>query len=533
MKRLFQLASVTVVAAVLAACGGDVSESISTGGTAAVGAPLAGATVSLLCNNGGAPVTGTTSATGKYTASLPATGCEAPYLFKAVGPDASSTPAATITLYGFADAATNINVTPLTDMAARFATGGDPATAFAAVQAGTRQASDYWGGANARAQLATLLAQLGLSTAGITDPLHQVFEAKSGDKIDDLLEALRAKRGAVSLEALVETVAQLGGHTGDQPWKTLFAPDSSTRTIQATNCTVGFYDYVTGMSSETPVSSVVLTLTRGTSTLTALAVPNAAETDVTFAPVVVAGSGGGVDAWSYFRLHAIGGASTFVLPYLQSWSNSYSDYSGIGLGYRSEGEDMMRSASLRKGAALKGAPLKPAAAPARLAPLAISGSTGAGTQTLDVYTYSSATQSTRYMYCDEVTTPVTRGSLNNFQPQARIASLIAGTPTAVVSSAESYPDGCTFYDRLTGTSGTYTYAVSPLGDVAFDGSSLPANWLDDLGSSVQYGENSQYDASGLLVYSNAYVGVGSNYQGVYLNRNYGESPNLYHGCGGD
>jgi hypothetical protein len=153
----------------------------------------------------------------------------------------------------------------------------------------------------------------------------------------------------------------------------------------------------------------------------------------------------------------------------------------------------------------------------------------------EFYTDSTGPQTIRFgsnfdvIYCSQVTNPLTRAQLS-LQPQARLASFLAGSPTAVVSSADSAPDGC-----YVSGGRTHTYAISPQGVVQIDGQTLAANWLDTVNSTnASYSEYiynyppSAYRDAGI------YFSVDSEYRGVYVERTiYGPSTEFNHYCGGD
>ncbi len=460
-------------------------------GTAAVGAPLANATVSLLCNAGGTPFTATTNAAGKYTGNLPV-GCAAPYIYKATGTDPTASPTASITLYGFADAPANINITPLTDIAARYVTANDPAAAYAAVAAGNKKVADYWNAtaaANAKTSLIKVLTDLGLGTsaAGLTDLFQQAFLANGTDPLDKLLDSLKAARGGVSLAALAETMAQNGGTVENKPWNALFPAGVNTITMDASDCTVDSYSWVSNSSlPQVTGTTAAITITRDASGVSINLVPNAAATTVTIG-LIKAGATPAPGDYSSFGLNVRYSTTTFVNP------SFYSSKAGT-----------QTSANFE---------------------------TDSGTNQQGIYAYSQSYPAySNSLYCAKVSKPFVRSALPSFQPQARLASFISGSPTQAISSALSNPDGC--YDGSISPSGTYTYAVSALGDVKFNNTSLPSNWLE-LGAFPQayYSEYVNFDQNGL---SSSSMSIQENYaRGLYLGRNIQPSPSFNQYCGGD
>lgn len=133
MKNSILLGTVASISVLLAGCGGGSSTTSSTtatppatqtaskiSGTAATGAPFAGATVTIIDKTGAQVGTGTTNPDGSYTITL-STGAVAPFVIRAERDD--------MTLVSVApDAATTTaNITPITNLiAARLSTSGDP-----------------------------------------------------------------------------------------------------------------------------------------------------------------------------------------------------------------------------------------------------------------------------------------------------------------------------------------------------------------------------------------------------------------------
>jgi hypothetical protein len=480
-STLWRALAASILTVTVAACGGGggggsavgggggsapAAQPTATGGTAAVGAPLANAAVSLLCNAGGTPVTATTNAAGKYTASLPAD-CAAPYIFKATGTDPTASPTASITLYGFADAAANINITPFTDVAARLATSNDPAAAYAAVAAGSKKASDYWNAAalaNAKAKIASILSQLGMSDAGITDILHQKFNAQVGDQLDGLLDTLKTKRGEVSLAVLAETVVQAGGSPTNQPWATLFPTGVNTIVLNGLQCNGGF------SGGNIPSNSAAtMTLTRGVNTLS------------------VKASAVGID----FPEFVIGAAGT---------SSNYDMTVSGGSSERNGNSSFNISTNERNNNAFKTQNAQSAL------------DTPSAVQVFSIY---SSTNSYYSFSCQEVSNPITRDSLQNFYPQARMAAVLASSPATTITNS------CENYDYFNETYIEYNYALSALGELKFDDVAVPANWLSDVTQPVSpYFRNSYYER-----FNRQPFGTGSTQ--ISVNTNKGQTMSLY------
>lgn len=215
-----------------------------------------------------------------------------------------------------------------------------------------------------------------------------------------------------------------------QPWRTLFATGSDTRALTGTGC------FITSPSIEPSdaASTVTFTLTLGTSSFTVTAAVGTASYAASFDPRVSSTQP------ALYGLNALGGTSTLVnilvfdlesALFLVNVSSSDATQQRINFAVNVD---------------------------------------GAGTVRIN---------------CASVDSPITKASLNNFAPQERIASFLAGTPTGTVSSALTVDGSC----ALSGGSGdtyTYTYAVSPQGQIQIDGTTLPTNWLDSVATSQGY-----------------------------------------------
>lgn len=466
--RHLRTAALAASVVVLAACGSNITSG-DVSGTAAVGAPLANATVSLLCASGGTPTTATTSSAGKYNMSL-GSSCAAPYFLKVVGIDTSVTPNVTTTLYAFADAAGNVNITPLTDIAARFATGNNPDAEFEAVKAASKKAGDLWNSASAtegKAKLLETLAGLGLNTSGINDVLHGAFNAVKGDKTDDLLEALKTKRGGVSLADLADKALKLGGSPGDKPWNALFRVGQNEIKLNLTGCKLfqyvstpsigsfGMPGYIPGSSSETSttVTSAVLTLTRNQNSFTASITPNPANTSVTFRVVELGTGLANVEAG--FSISSRAGTPSFV------------DISG-GSG----------SGNLGQNFELNSSPDSKLVSIVEVSDSEVSGPLVQRAR-FSNSSYSPSYQDTTIV-CDTIDTPLTRSTVGSFQPQSRLASIASVSPTITLTSSlaiDRDPGGMCYYgteqsSTLVEASPsyiTYSYAVSADGAISLNG----------------------------------------------------------------
>ncbi|CAN0627668.1 conserved exported protein of unknown function [Burkholderia multivorans] len=111
-SRAFQLGTLVLAAGTLAACGGGGDSGSSTtpanasatiNGTAAIGAPMANASITIVCKSGSG--SGTASANGAFSVT-----------FVFAGPCAITGTNGTATLHSFATGAGTFNVTPLTEL---------------------------------------------------------------------------------------------------------------------------------------------------------------------------------------------------------------------------------------------------------------------------------------------------------------------------------------------------------------------------------------------------------------------------------
>ena len=113
-QRTLQLGAVALATSLLAACGGGNSSgsapSATVSGTAAVGAPMANASITLSCKSGASSATANSN--GAYTAT-----------FAFDGPCVITATNGTATLHSFASGAGTYNVTPLTELLLSYMAG--------------------------------------------------------------------------------------------------------------------------------------------------------------------------------------------------------------------------------------------------------------------------------------------------------------------------------------------------------------------------------------------------------------------------
>lgn len=199
----WKYAVVCGVASAMLGCGGGeggLGQVVSLTGIAATGKGIDSATVTAKCASG-APLSGTTDATGSYTLALD--GRTLPCMVRVTG----GTPS--VTLHSFAQTAGRVNITPVTDLIVTKALGSDPAAAFDAYTT-TKGTSIEDGLTAAKAYVGTQLTAITGGT--INDPLTGVFAV--GDADDKVLDALgnamfAANKTIVDLRASAQSGATL------------------------------------------------------------------------------------------------------------------------------------------------------------------------------------------------------------------------------------------------------------------------------------------------------------------------------------
>ncbi|SFB36408.1 hypothetical protein SAMN04515620_1523 [Collimonas sp. OK607] len=214
------LALATTTLLGLSACGGgggnDASPTVvakpatTFSGTAASGAAMAGATVSINCASGTG--TATTAANGSYTKDI--TDVTLPCVLKATSSDGNTVLYSVTTPSTSSSTSTGqvANITPLTQLLVASLAGTEPATFFTnfSANAGTVTASSV--SAAQTAVLATL-SNAGLDVSSLTDLLTGALvpatSSTSGNAYDQVLDALKARLTAsgTTLDALATTVA--------------------------------------------------------------------------------------------------------------------------------------------------------------------------------------------------------------------------------------------------------------------------------------------------------------------------------------
>lgn len=232
----------------LAGCGGGSSTAPSLSGVAAVGVPIVAGTVKVTCSGGSAQTS--TSSTGGWTVSV--SGLTLPCAVQVsggtVGNAANTTPYHSIAL-----TTGTVNVTPLTDLVVAQMLGTAPATWFSSPVFSNVSASAL------AAALSAVNTNLGIGgTLGSVDPLTATFLAQNGDKIDDVLEAIKA-----ALANLAKTHADLLAAAQSNNYGTLsgfgasftssYSNLANTASAGSTTCTSGQTRFV--FSANVNVSS--------------------------------------------------------------------------------------------------------------------------------------------------------------------------------------------------------------------------------------------------------------------------------------
>ncbi|BCO26175.1 hypothetical protein MIZ03_1055 [Rhodoferax lithotrophicus] len=188
-KKIGLLSTLSVL--LLAGCGGgdSVVANNSTpmlSGTAAVGLPIVGGHVNVVCA-GGSALSTTTLSTGAWqvTTSGQTLPCAVQVSGGTVNGSANSTPYHSIAIsFG------TVNITPLTDLVVAHLAGNTPATWFTGLNAAGLQAVTS---AKVTTALSNVNTALGLTaTLNGANPLTSVFTASHGNLLDDILEALAA-----------------------------------------------------------------------------------------------------------------------------------------------------------------------------------------------------------------------------------------------------------------------------------------------------------------------------------------------------
>ncbi len=247
-----------LIAGVLAmtGCGsgsGSSSPAASTlSGTAAVGSPIVGGTITVSCAAGSALST-TTSSTGDWQVTV--SGQTPPCAVQVSGGTINGT-LNTTSYHSIASALGTVNVTPLTDLiVSNLAGAATPGTWFGGLNSTALSAINQTQIDAALTQLRTALALTPLNTI---DPITTTFTATSGNSTDDMLAALNAAMTGASV-----TYANLLSNASATTF-TLPAGLGSALTAAYANTTSGGNGGGTGGGSGGGSSSATINVTAAT-----------------------------------------------------------------------------------------------------------------------------------------------------------------------------------------------------------------------------------------------------------------------------
>lgn len=214
--------------ATLVACGGgsssgassatDTTPSVTTNGTAAVGAPIVGGTVSLKCASG-ATTSATTAADGSYSVTLRS--ADYPCVAQVAGGQANGAALASA-LHSVAAAPGTTNVTPLTDLIVGVLGNGNASALDGATSSALSSAITADNLANALTKVQTAIATLPgkLAIPSGFNPLNSQFSV--GDANDALLDQYAAALDAAGLtQADAVTHAQDGTAMTKTPYSAI------------------------------------------------------------------------------------------------------------------------------------------------------------------------------------------------------------------------------------------------------------------------------------------------------------------------
>lgn len=273
--------AVALLGLTLAACGGGddpapappaappTPASVSISGTAAVGTPVVGASVSAHCSSADAVTPAITDANGQWTLTL-GSAAALPCALQISGGTVAGA-AFTQMLHSYAAAAGVVNVTPLTDLTVALAAALPPEAWFAALDASHAPALGATLEA-ARTQLLQALADGGYTLPPGTafDPLTTPFAATADDAYDALLEGFAAglQASGTSYSQLLDDVlsAGAGGHGISVPGVGIDVPGEPTTGGQSGPIVLGAKGNVVAADVAPLVGSFPGTLGRTTPT---------------------------------------------------------------------------------------------------------------------------------------------------------------------------------------------------------------------------------------------------------------------------
>lgn len=204
-----------VMVSLVSGCGGHGSDALAPsapaltlGGTAAVGAPIVGATITVTCAAGSTLPTTTTSATGAWQVTL--TGQTLPCAAQVSGGSIRGAPN-TLAYHSVAIAAGTLNVSPLTDLVVANLSGVATTSAwFGSLRGASATSFNAINATAVAASLAQVRSALALPALNNINPLTVDFNPVSGNAMDDVLTALQAAITTTSTSLAALSTAAAG-----------------------------------------------------------------------------------------------------------------------------------------------------------------------------------------------------------------------------------------------------------------------------------------------------------------------------------
>jgi hypothetical protein len=260
-----------IIPTAMVGCGGGSDSSSSTtttaaapaalkvSGTAATGAAMAGANISVVCSSGTG--TATTSTNGTYAASV--TGGALPCVLSATSSDGKTVLRSIVAGSGKTDSTANI--TPLSELLIAQLSGTDPKSYVAGFNASTTiNTTDL---AAAQKALLQVLSAAGVDTANVGDILGGSLTAGSGAGYDGVLDKLQTVLSAAGvtltdLTTAVSSNSKSDSATGSSVIGTVLAP-AATDCAGLKTGTLRYVNYLNGQNGTLQVDAATLKLTIG------------------------------------------------------------------------------------------------------------------------------------------------------------------------------------------------------------------------------------------------------------------------------
>jgi hypothetical protein len=211
----------------MSACGGGGGGSGSTvTGVAATGAAITSGAVTLKCATGTSYST-TTGVDGKF--SVDVANADLPCLAQVSYVDSAGV---TQKLRTIIKTAGNANITPVTELVVAKLTGGKASTAFDTLDAAKLKAYTSADITAAIAAVKTYIAGLGVAVTNFpTDPIGSAFvparSGVSGDAVDAMLDAFKAKLGSTTLDQAATAVSGGNANAGGTGMGTVTVSNAS------------------------------------------------------------------------------------------------------------------------------------------------------------------------------------------------------------------------------------------------------------------------------------------------------------------